>query len=113
MLRYIKGTLRYGLKFSVDDDGCDLYGFSDADWAGDVDNRRSTSGYVFKVANSTVSCTKQATVAKSTTEAEYVASSQATQEAIYLRKLLADLSCKDSITEQRTLMSHFTLFVKE
>ena len=89
--------------------------FSDVDWAGDVDNRRSTSGYVFKVANSTViwCSTKQATVAKSTTEVEYVASSQAAQEAIYLRKLLADLGCKDSITEQKTLMSHFTLFVKE
>ena len=93
MLRYIKGTLSYGLKFSVTDDKYDLYGFSDADWAGDADNRRSTSGYVFKVADSTVNwCRKkQATVAKSTTEAEYVALSQATQEAIYLRTLLADL----------------------
>ena len=81
MLRYIKGTLSYGLKFSVNDDECDLYGFSDADWAGDADNRRSTSRYVFNVA-------------KSTTEAEFVALSQATQEAIYLRKLLADLGCK-------------------
>jgi len=36
MLRYIKGTLSYGLKFLVDDDECDLYGFSD--WAGDADN---------------------------------------------------------------------------
>ena len=96
ILRYIKGTLSYGLKFSVNDDKCDLYGFFDAHWAGDADNRWSTSGYVFKVANSTVSwCSKkQATVAKSTTEAEYVALSQATQEAIYLRKLLADLGCK-------------------
>ena len=69
--------------------------FPDADWAGDADNRRSTSGYVFKVANSTVSwCNKkQATIAKSTTEAEQVALSQATQEAICLRKLLADLGC--------------------
>ena len=42
MLSYIKGTLSYGLKFSVNDDECDLYGFSDADWAvWDVDNRRS------------------------------------------------------------------------
>lgn len=55
ILRYIKGTLSYGLKFSVNDGKCDLYGFFDADWAGDADNRRSTSGYVFKVANSTVS----------------------------------------------------------
>ena len=84
-LRYIKGTLSYGLRFSVNDE-YDLYGFSDADWAGDADSRQSSSGGVFKVANSTVSwCSKkQATVAKSTTEAEYVALSQATQEAIYL-----------------------------
>ena len=96
VLRYIKGTLSYGLKFSVKNDECGLYGFSDVDWAGDGDNRRSTSGYVFKVANSTVSwCSKkQATVAKSTTEAECVALSQAKQEAIYLRKLLADVGCK-------------------
>ena len=55
MLRYIKGILGYGLKFSENLDECNLYGFSDADWAGDADNRQSTSGYVFKVANSTVS----------------------------------------------------------
>ena len=41
MLSYIKGTLSYGLNFSVNDDECDLYGFSDAYWVGDVDNRRS------------------------------------------------------------------------
>ena len=100
MLRYIKGTLSYGLKFSVNDDEYDLYGFSDADWAGDADNRRSTSGYVFKVADFTVNwCRqKQATVAKSTTEAEYVALSQATQEAFYLRNLLADLGQGSLIT---------------
>ena len=39
MLSYIKGTMTYGLKFF------DLYGFSDADWLGDTDNRRPTSGY--------------------------------------------------------------------
>ena len=97
MLRYtLNRTLSYGLKFSVNDDECDLYGFSDANWARDADNQQSTSRYVCKVANSTVIwCSKkQATVAKSTTEAEYVALSQATQEAIYLRKLLADLGCK-------------------
>ena len=38
MLRYIKGTLSYSLKFSVNDDECDLYGFSDDDCAGDADN---------------------------------------------------------------------------
>ena len=104
MLRYIKGILGYGLKFSENLDECNLYGFSDADWAGDADNRQSTSGYVFKVANSTVSwCSKNhATVTKSTTEAEYVLS-QATQEAIYLRKLLADLCCKADSPTVKTI----------
>ena len=84
LLRYIKGTLMYGLKFIAHQNDDDLYGFADANWAGDVDTRRSTSGYVFMVANGVVSWSskKQSTVAKSTTEAEYVALSQATQEAI-------------------------------
>ena len=96
LLRYIKGTLMYGLKFIAHENDDDLYGFADANWAGDVDTRRSTSGYVFMVANGVVSWSnkKQSTVAKSTTEAEYVALSQATQEAIWLRRLLCDLGCK-------------------
>ncbi|CAB3979521.1 effector candidate [Paramuricea clavata] len=85
LLRYIKGTLNFGLKFTSENDdenGDELYGYSDANWAGDVDSGRSTSGYVFKVANSTVSwCSKkQASVTKSTTEAEYVALSEATKK---------------------------------
>lgn len=96
LLRYIKGTLTYGLKFVAHENEDDLYGFADADWAGDIDTRRSTSGYVFMVANGVTSWSskKQSTVAKSTTEAEYVALSQATQEAIWLRRLLSDLGCK-------------------
>ncbi|CAB4021584.1 Retrovirus-related Pol poly from transposon TNT 1-94, partial [Paramuricea clavata] len=96
VLRYIKGTLNYGLKFQANGNHHELVGYSDANWAGDVDTRRSTSGYVFKVANSTISWSskKQATVAKSTTEAEYVALSQATQEAIWMRKLLSDIGYK-------------------
>ena len=56
----------------------------DANCAGDVDTRWSTSGYVFMVANGVVSWSskKQSTVATSATEAEYVALGQATQEAI-------------------------------
>ena len=69
----------YGLKFSAHDEDPELIGYSDADWAGDVDTRRSTSGYVFQIGRSTVSWSsrKQATVAKSSTEAEYVALSSA------------------------------------
>ena len=53
-LRYIKGILNFGLKFRAHGDE-ELYGYSDANWAGNVDTRRSTSGYVFKVADSTIS----------------------------------------------------------
>ena len=61
--------------------------------AGDVDTRRSTSGYVFQIGSSTISWSskKQATVAKSSTEAEYVALSSATQEAVWQRSLMGDL----------------------
>ena len=84
LLRYIEGTLMYGLKFIAHQNDDDLYGFADTNWAGDVDTRRSTSGYVFMVANGVVSWSskQQSTVAKSTTEAEYVALGQAPQEAI-------------------------------
>ena len=92
ILRYLRGTVNYGLVY--DGNGsADLIGFSDADWAGDIDTRRSTSGYAFQMGKSTVSwCSrKQATVAKSSTEAEYVALSTATQEGIWLRRLLSGL----------------------
>ena len=93
VLRYLKGTLKYGLKFSAQEEKPELFGYSDADWAGDVDTRRSTSGYVFQIGSGTVSWSsrKQQTVAKSSTEAEYVALSSATQEAVWLRRLMKDL----------------------
>ena len=83
----------YGLKFYAHEEDPELCGYSDADWAGDVDTRRSTSGYVFQIGSSTISWSskKQATVAKSSTEAEYVALSSATQEAVWLRSLMGDL----------------------
>ena len=92
VLRYLKGTLNYGLKFSVHGEQAELNGYSDADLGGDVDTRRSTSGYVFQFGNGTISWSsrKQRTVAKSSTEAEYVALSLATQEAIWLRCLMKD-----------------------
>ena len=91
LFRYIRGTLDYGLTFRQGDNV--LFGYSDADWAGCLDTRRSTSGYVFKVCDATISwmSKKQQTVAKSTTEAEYVALGMAVQETIWLRRLLGDI----------------------
>lgn len=69
-----------------------LVGFVDADYAADEEERKSTSGYLFKVFGNVVSWTskKQQVVACSTTEAEYVAMSLAVQEGLWLRGLLAD-----------------------
>ena len=92
VLRYLEGTLNYGLKFSVHGEQTELNGYSDADWVGDVDTRRPTSAYVFQFGSGTISWSsrKQPTVAKSSTEAEYVALSSATQKAIWLRRLMKD-----------------------
>ena len=94
ILRYMRGTVDYGLVYSASDSKCILSGYSDSDWAGDVDTRHSTSGYVFQVYGNTISwiSKKQKTVARSTTEVEYVALSYATQEAIWLRRLLQELN---------------------
>ena len=70
-----------------------MIGYSDADWAGDADDRHSTSANLFLLAGGPISwqSKKQGVVALSTCEAEYVALSAAVQEAIWLKKLLADL----------------------
>lgn len=68
----------------------------DADWASDQEDRKSVTGFTFKVFESTVSWAsrKQVTVSTSSSEAEYVALSAAVTEAIWLGGLLEDLKCK-------------------
>ena len=97
ILRYLQGTRNHGLVFTAGDQDM-LLGFSDSDWAGDIVTRRSTSGYVFKLGQSTISWSskRQQTVAKSSTEAEYVALAMATQEVVWLRRLLSDLGIDTS-----------------
>ncbi|KAF2349144.1 hypothetical protein FHG87_020101 [Trinorchestia longiramus] len=71
-------------------------GYSDADWAGDRSDRKSTSGYCFTLSNSVITwrSVKQSCVALSTAEAEYVALAGTAQEAIWLKQLLDDLEFK-------------------
>ena len=93
----LKGTLKYGHQFSPGKEGePELVGYSDADWAGDVDTRKSTSGYAFHIAKSTISWSrrKQSTVAKSSTQAQYVGLSSAAQEPKWLRRLLKDFGAQ-------------------
>ena len=90
VLRYLKGTNNLGILYKGDSG---MHGYSDADWAGDADDRKSTSGYLFLIAGGPVSwkSRKQSTVALSTAEAEYVALSTAVQECIWMQRLLSDL----------------------
>ncbi len=94
ILRYLRGTINLALKYhKLPKRPESLIGYSDADWAGDLDDRHSTTGNVFLMAGGAISwlSKKQASVALSTSEAEYVALSLATQEAIWLRRLLTEI----------------------
>jgi hypothetical protein len=92
VLRYLAGTADKGIVFSKADSST-VSGYCDADFAGDVDTRRSTTGYVFLINGGAVSWSSklQPTVAVSTTEAEYMSVASAIKEALWLRKLLQDL----------------------
>ena len=92
IMRYLKGMLNFGLLYSKDSSK-DCVGYSDADWAGDIDDRKSMSGYKFQISGAAVSwrSKKQTCVALSTAEAEYMALASAAQEAIWIRQLTTDL----------------------
>ena len=92
VLRYLQATPTHGIRFIGFSDG-DLVGYSDADWAGDIESRRSTSGYVFMLNSGCISwrSKKQRTVALSSTEAEYMALSEAIQEAVWLKAFMCEL----------------------
>ena len=93
VVRYLAGTADYGLVFGDGrvDEG--LIGYTDADHAGCVESRRSTTGFVFSLHGGPVSWSSkfQRTVAVSTMEAEYVAASEGVKEALWLRQLLCDM----------------------
>ena len=74
IMRYLRGTQNYGILYTRDC-ATDVEGYSDADWAGDVNDQKSTSGYVFTISGPAVSwkSKKQTSVALSTAEAEYMA----------------------------------------
>lgn len=93
--RYLKGTKNFELCYSKSDTKPELMGFSDADWANDPEDRKSTTGYCFSLnkdgAIVSWKTRKQPTVALSTCEAEYVALAATIQEAFYLKQLLKDI----------------------
>ena len=94
ILRYIRGTQSLGLTLTASA-STDLVAYSDADWAGCPDTRRSTSGYCVYLGPSLISWSskRQPTVSRSSAEAEYRAVANAVAECSWLRQLLQELLC--------------------
>jgi phosphoribosyl-AMP cyclohydrolase len=96
VFRYLRGTARYGLLYQGRpglDRVLDIHGFVDADWDGDLDRRRSTSGYVFNLFGGAISWMRkrQAVVELSTIEVEYMKSTHASKEAVWLQILCSGI----------------------
>lgn len=92
ILRYIRGTSSHGLKLHRLP-STEIRTYSDADWAGSPDTRRSTSGYCIYFGDSLISWSskRQPTVSRSSAEAEYRAVANAVAECRWLRQLLSEL----------------------
>lgn len=96
VLRYLKKTSDVGLTFKLNPHSDNIVlgpVYADANWAGDLDDRKSTTGVVMKINGCAVSwmSKKQRTVAQSTAEAEYIAMSMAVKEIMWMRQLLKEM----------------------
>jgi hypothetical protein len=106
VLRYLKATQDWTLTYDGSDMGMDLnfHGYTDADWNGDKDTSRSTSGYVFISAQAAIgwSSRRQNMVALSSTESEYIGLANAGQHLAYLRSFFEEIGHSQQVpTELR------------
>ncbi|KAJ9567521.1 hypothetical protein OSB04_003487 [Centaurea solstitialis] len=99
IFRYLKGTANLCLHFGRNSSG--VLGYTDSDYGKDVDNRRSITRYVFTLDGCAISWRAhlQPTVALSTTEAEYMAVSEAVKEGVWLKGFLGELSERLKVEE--------------
>ncbi|KAK3038599.1 hypothetical protein RJ639_027262 [Escallonia herrerae] len=96
IFRYLVGSTNFGVMFDRDGAKGEVSGFVDSDYAGDLDSRRSTTGYIFTFYGGPI-CWKsvlQSTTTLSTTEAEYMALTEAAKEALWLKGLVEELGFK-------------------
>eukprot|EP00253_Pinus_taeda_P025309 PITA_25309 len=121
ILRYVCATVQFGIHYSAEASPL-LVGFTDSDWAGDTDDRKSTAGYVFTLGSGPITwaCKKQAAISLSSAEAEYRGSVETSKEALWLRQILSEFAfqqqhpttlwcdnqsaiqlCKDPVQHQR------------
>lgn len=91
ILKYMKGSKHRGITYGGQEKLL-VEEYSDSDWAGDLESRKSTFGFIFMLNGGPVSwCSKrQPTVALSSTEAEYIALTSAAKEATWIRLLLTE-----------------------
>jgi hypothetical protein len=99
IFRYLQKTMKTGIVYHKN--GGDLYGYSDASYAPEATDRKSTSGYVFMMNGGAISwkAKRQPIIALSSMEAEYIALTTAEKEGMWLKQLQAD------ITETKTTMT--------
>jgi hypothetical protein len=92
ILRYLRGMLNYGLRYASNSD-VQLHGFTNSDWSGSADDRKSTSGICFSLGFAMISWAsrKHKSVALSTAKAEYMVACDACTEAVWLRKMVFGL----------------------
>lgn len=91
IIRYVNGTKHYGILYKTSD--FRLVGYTNNDWAESVDDRKSTSGYVFHLGSGAISWTskKQLIVSLLIAEAEYVATTTTSCQEVWMRRILRDL----------------------
>lgn len=94
IIRYVKGTLEFGLVYSRENGNNILTGYSDSDLAGHIEDRKSTSGMAFYLNDSLITWVsqKQKFVALSSCEAEFMAATAAACQGIWLRNLLSQVT---------------------
>ncbi|GMJ08996.1 cysteine-rich RLK (RECEPTOR-like protein kinase) 8 [Hibiscus trionum] len=92
ILRYLQGTLHYGIVYTARDN-CDLVCYSDADWAALVEDRRSTTGYCIYLGGNPITwCSKKkSVVSRSSFEAEYRSLANSVSELMWIESLLAEI----------------------
>ena len=115
ILRYLKGTFDYGILFPAVDKGkeCKLVGYTDSSWCSDIEDRKSTAGYVFMLGGATIawSSRKEPVVALSSCEAEYIAASLCACQATWMVNLVEEITGKNhgAITMKIDSMSAINL----
>ena len=100
IIKYVKTTAEFGVWYSKDTNDV-LTGYFDVDWAGNVDDRKSTSGGCFYVGNNLVSqmSKKQNSISLFTAEAEYITAGSYCSQPLWMQKLLHDYGiCQEHLT---------------